>query len=80
MFRADPATGGLAHVQHARAQGRTPRFFTLSPDGRFLFVPNEDTDTLQRFRVDPANGTLAHDSYELRIGSPVCMVFADRRE
>ncbi|WP_313621254.1 lactonase family protein [Achromobacter sp.] len=76
VFRIAPDTGRLEAVQHARAHGKTPRFFTLSPDGRFLFVLNEDTDTLQRFRVDPADGTLAHDNYALRIGSPVCMVFA----
>ncbi|OXC92036.1 hemagglutinin [Achromobacter sp. KAs 3-5] len=76
VFSVDPASGRLAAVQHTRSHGRTPRFFTLSPDGRFLFALNEDSDTLQRFRVDPARGTLTHDDYALPVGSPVCMVFA----
>ena len=75
VFRVDPASGRLGLRQHIHTQGRTPRFFTLSPDGRFLFALNEDSDTLQRFRI-AADGALAHDGYELRIGSPVCMVFA----
>jgi len=36
-------------------------------------------DVLQRFHVNPADGTLVRDGYELRIGSPVCMVFARRQ-
>ena len=76
VFRVDTASGRMAPVQHAHTHGRTPRFFTLSPDGRFLFALNEDSDTLQRFRVDRAGGSLAHDGYEVPVGSPVCMVFA----
>lgn len=78
VFRVDPANGRLTPVQHAASGGKTPRFFTLSPDGRFLFVLNEDSDTLVRFRVNAQDGALTPDGYALRIGSPVCMVFARR--
>ncbi len=76
VFRVDPASGRLTLVQHAPSGGRTPRFFTLSPDGRFLFALNEDSDTLVRFRVHAEDGTLHADGYTLPVGSPVCMVFA----
>lgn len=76
VFRVDPDNGRLALVQHVPSGGRTPRFFTLSPDDRFLYALNEDSDTLVRMRVHPEDGTLAHDGYEVRVGSPVCMVFA----
>ncbi|SSW65606.1 lactonase family protein [Achromobacter agilis] len=76
VFDVDPASGRLTPRQHAPTLGKTPRFFTLSPDGRFLFALNEDSDTLVRFRVDQQNGALAEDGYALRVGSPVCMVFA----
>lgn len=79
VFRVDPANGRLTPVQHAASGGKTPRFFTLSPDGRFLFALNEDSDTLVRFRIDAQDGALTPDGYALRIGSPVCMVFARRR-
>lgn len=79
VFRVDPANGRLTPVQHAASGGKTPRFFTLSPDGRFLFALNEDSDTLVRFRVNAQDGALTPDGYALRIGSPVCMVFARRR-
>ncbi len=76
VFGIDPASGRLTPRQHAATGGSTPRFFTLAPDGRFLFALNEDSDTLVRFRVDADDGTLAADGYALRVGSPVCMVFA----
>ncbi|HEY9320329.1 MAG TPA: lactonase family protein [Achromobacter sp.] len=79
VFRVDPANGRLTPVQHAASGGKTPRFFALSPDGRFLFALNEDSDTLVRFRVNAQDGALTPDGYALRIGSPVCMVFARRR-
>lgn len=79
VFGVDPASGRLTPCQHASTRGRTPRFFTLSPDGRFLFALNEDSDTLVRFQVDPRDGTLAEDGCVLRVGSPVCMVFAPRQ-
>lgn len=77
VFAVDSANGRLTLRQHAPTGGKTPRFFTLSPDGRFLFALNEDSDTVVRFRVDPRDGALSADGYVLRIGSPVCMVFAD---
>jgi 6-phosphogluconolactonase (cycloisomerase 2 family) len=79
VFGVDPVNGRLTPVQHAASGGKTPRFFTLSPDGRFLFALNEDSDTLVRFRVNAQDGTLMRDGYELHVGSPVCMVFARRR-
>lgn len=79
VFHIDPVNGRLTPVQHAATGGKTPRFFTLSPDGRFLFALNEDSDTLVRFRVNAQDGALARDGYELRVGSPVCMVFARRK-
>lgn len=79
VFRVDPVHGRLTPVQHAATGGRTPRFFTLAPDGRFLFALNEDSDTLVRFRVNAQDGALALDGYEVRVGSPVCMVFSRRR-
>jgi 6-phosphogluconolactonase len=55
--------------------GRTPRFFTSDPTGRFMFVANEDDDTIQRFRLDAATGHLTADGVAARTGSPVCIVF-----
>ena len=50
---------GLVELAHLYASGgKTPRDFTLSPDGRFLLVGNQDSHNLQVFRVDGADGGL----------------------
>lgn len=56
--------------------GRTPRFLTLSPDGRLLFALNEDSDSIVTFRVDTATGRITPNGQSARTGSPVCMVFS----
>lgn len=54
--------------------GRTPRFFTLSPDGRLLYALNEDSDTIVAFDVVD-DGLLAAPRQVAVCGSPVCVVF-----
>lgn len=76
MFRIDAATGLLEFIGAEPSQGRTPRFFTLSPEGRFLFALNEDSDTIVRFEVNQANGRLSSTGAPIESGSPVCMVFS----
>ena len=76
VFRIDPATGLLAFLGADPAQGRTPRFFALSPNGRFLFALNEDSDSIVAFAVDARDGRLTPTGFALQSGSPVCMIFA----
>jgi 6-phosphogluconolactonase (cycloisomerase 2 family) len=77
-FRLDG--GGLpAFVAAQPTLGRTPRFLTLSPDGRLLFALNEDSDTIVAFDVQ-ADARLAAPRQVAICGSPVCMVFLARPE
>jgi 6-phosphogluconolactonase (cycloisomerase 2 family) len=57
-------------------QGKTPRFFTLTPNNRFLFALNEDSDTIVSLAVDQASGKLQSTGFSLPSGSPVCMIFS----
>jgi len=76
VFRLDPTTGLPSFVGADLSQGRTPRFFTLSPNGQLLFVLNEDSDTIVAFSVDPESGRLTPTGLRHSTGSPVCMVFS----
>jgi 6-phosphogluconolactonase (cycloisomerase 2 family) len=75
VFAIDQATGRLTHLQSRSAEGRTPRFFTLHPDGTALYVLNEDSDSVVTIAVEPQHGMLGAVRTEMRCGSPVCMVF-----
>ncbi len=75
VFAAAPDTGWLTQVEHAPSEGRTPRFFTLDPTGRFMFVANEDSDVIVSFSVDRLTGRLTPTGDVVRTGSPVCILF-----
>lgn len=76
VFRIDAATGLLEFAGADPAQGKTPRFFTLTPNGRFLFALNEDSDSIVGFAIDRDSGRLQPTGFKLQSGSPVCMVFS----
>lgn len=74
-LRIHPHTGLLSGLRTVPSGGRTPRFFTLSPCGAWLFALNEDSDSICRFAVDADTGGLTPDGLAAACGSPVCMVF-----
>lgn len=76
VFAIDPDSGLLSPVQFTPTDGKTPRFFALTPNGQFLFALNEDSDTLVSMAVDPETGGLARTGFSISTGSPVCMVFS----
>lgn len=78
IFQVDPRSGHLRFVGADPSQGRTPRFFTASPDGRFMYVLNEDSDSIVAMRIDHASGRLHPTGFSVQSGSPVCMVFSRR--
>lgn len=77
IFSVDPVGLTLEFVRTEPTLGRTPRFITLGPDNRRLFVGNEDSDTIVSFVVDPDDGGLSPLGVVADVGSPVCMVFMD---
>jgi len=76
VFRIDSASGRLQFVEADPTQGKTPRFITPSPDGRFMFALNEDSDTIVTLAIDAKTGTLESTGASVKSGSPVCMVFS----
>jgi 6-phosphogluconolactonase len=75
VFRLDGSSGLPTFVDAVSTHGRTPRFFTLSPNGRVLFALNEDSDSIVAFDVNDA-GMLSNTRQVAACGSPVCMVFS----
>lgn len=76
VFSIDQNTGRLALIQTQDAKGCTPRFFALDPCKHWMYVLNEDSDTIVTFAVKPHDGTLSPTPHTVRCGSPVCMVFS----
>jgi 6-phosphogluconolactonase len=63
VFRIDPASGALQHVQTVPCGGITPRHFAVAPGGKFLLCANQGTGVagsgnLTAFRRDGVSGRL----------------------
>jgi 6-phosphogluconolactonase len=75
VFDIDATTGRIALRQTAPSAGKTPRFFTQHPTRPWLYVLNEDNDTIVRFCMGASDGMLSDPGGIWKTGSPVCMVF-----
>jgi len=71
----DPHSGKLSQTGRWPAGGATPRDFTLSPDGRFLLVANQDADRITVFPV--TGGTLGDPVQQLHVGTPMAIKLAN---
>jgi 6-phosphogluconolactonase (cycloisomerase 2 family) len=71
-----PSITPPAPVGWEPTQGKTPRHFALDPTANFLYVPNQDSDTIVTFRVNKTTGKLAPTGQIVKVGSPVTIVFA----
>ncbi|MFP3589102.1 beta-propeller fold lactonase family protein, partial [Paraburkholderia sp. SIMBA_055] len=76
VFSIDQGSGLLSPVDFVPSEGKTPRFFSLTPNQRFLFALNEDSDSIVSFAVDPHTGGLKKTGFSISTGSPVCMIFS----
>ena len=50
--------GTLTSVEYQDTGGKTPRHFSLSPDGDLLVVTNQGSDNMRVFSVNDSTGTL----------------------
>ena len=76
VFAIDQGSGLLSPVEYVPSEGKTPRFFTQTPNQRFVFALNEDSDSIVSFAVDPHTGALTKTGFSVSTGSPVCMIFS----
>lgn len=54
------ADGTLTLTGHEATRGRTPRNFTVDPQGELLLVGNQDSQNVAVFRIDGSSGALTH--------------------
>jgi len=76
IFSIDAHSGMCTNAGWVPCQGKTPRFFEIDPTGRFLYVANEDSDTIVQFEIAPETGQLKPTGQVIECGSPVCILFS----
>jgi 6-phosphogluconolactonase len=73
IFAVDGVTGLLEARGHVSTRGATPRHFTVSPDGAWLIVANQDGGDVLVFRVDLTTGVPVWAGRRVEVGTPVCV-------
>ena len=69
-------TGRLEFVSRTSSLGKAPRNFAIDPSGKYLLVAHQNSDEIVIFNRDKSTGKLSNSGNGIKIGSPVCLVFA----
>lgn len=67
--------GKLTFRQQVPTEGDGPRNFAITPDGNYLFVGHQKTDNIVIFKRDIKTGRLTNTGQQIKVGSPVCLLF-----
>lgn len=70
------ADGSLRHQDDIWTRGDYPRTLTLDSQGQWLYVMNQRSDNITRFRVAPKDGRLTFSPDYTPVGSPSQMVIS----
>jgi len=62
-------------IQQISSGGVGPRNFALTPDGRAIFVANQQTGNIVMFKRDINTGLLTDSGRQIKVDRPVCILF-----
>lgn len=62
------------HMVLTSTQGIKPRNFTISEDGNWLLVANQDSDNIVIFKRNKTNGNLMNTGNTIKVSMPVCLL------
>jgi len=69
------ADGALTLIENEPIQGKVPRSFNLTPDGKFLLAAGQQSNTVAVFTVNAETGKLDYTGHSISVPSPVCLIF-----
>lgn len=73
IFSIDSINGILKLIGHQYTYGDNPRNFCIDPNGNFLLVANQMTNTIIVFKRDKTTGLLTKLKNEIKVPSPSCL-------
>ncbi|MCY4022846.1 MAG: lactonase family protein [Anaerolineaceae bacterium] len=76
VFEFNAESESLVQRSIHASGGRTPRDFTLTPDGNWLLAAHQDSANITSFRVDSDTGALEATGQELELPAVVCLKWA----
>lgn len=77
VYSVDPRSFRLDFVTNIRLPGKTPRGFAITPDGSYMLVAHQDSDSVVAFRIDKTTGKLTATGTSIGLGKPVDVKFVE---
>lgn len=74
IFKVDQSTGRLTEAGKQSVMGKGPRNFTITGNGKFLLVANQQSDEVVIFERNLQTGYLQDTGKRIGISQPVCLV------
>jgi 6-phosphogluconolactonase len=65
--------GKIMLIGHQDTNGKVPRNFLVDPKGEYIFVANQDSDSIHIFKVNSKTGKLTSVGKPVSVPSPVCL-------
>lgn len=75
VYRRNPESGGLTHLQNAPCGGKVPRHFKIDPSGKWLLCGHQESHTISVLPLDPESGMLGEPAITISTPSPICILF-----
>ncbi|HEY6081866.1 MAG TPA: beta-propeller fold lactonase family protein, partial [Chitinophagaceae bacterium] len=73
VYAVDTKTGKLTFRRRVASGGRTPRNFTLTPDGTWLLAGHQNSREITIFRRDKKTGLLIPVGHNIPVAHAVCL-------
>ncbi len=73
VYAVDTKTGKLTFRHRIASGGRTPRNFTLTPDGKYLLAGHQNSGEITIFRRDKKRGLLIPAGHNIPVAHAVCL-------
>lgn len=71
----DQGNGTIQRAFNESTQGKIPRNFRLTPDGKLLLAENQISNTIFSFRVNQETGQLTPTGNSIKVEAPACLRF-----
>lgn len=71
IYKIHPDKGTLKFVDRQSSLGKTPRNFMIDPNGRFLLVAHQNSDSVVVFKRNMDTGKLTSTGEKVEVGNPV---------
>ncbi len=73
IYEINSKDGTLKYVGNEPVLGKVPRNFMITPNGKYILVANQETDSITIFKRNFRTGKLTPTKNKISVPTPVCL-------